>query len=75
MYIYNLNFFCGFIVSSGVYYLSCRFFPIPATSDRWLEVGEEIRNMSVAYDNDSGSGDIEAEAAYAKGANEEIKSD
>jgi len=75
MYIYNLNFFCGFIVSSGVYYLGCRFYPIPATSDRWLEVGDEIRNMSVAYDNDSGSGDVEAEAAYAKGANEEAKVD
>ena len=52
-YIYNLNFFCGFIVASGTYYLLCRFFPIPATSDTWMEVGEEIRSVSVAY----GAGD------------------
>ena len=52
-YIYNLNFFCGFIVASGSYYLLCRFFPIPATSDTWMEVGEEIRSVSVAY----GAGD------------------
>ena len=48
-YLYNLNFFCGFIVASGTYYLLCRFFPIAATSDRWMEVGDEIRNPSVAY--------------------------
>lgn len=48
-YIYNLNFFCGFIVSSGTYYLLCRFFPVPATSDRWMEVGDEITDVSVAY--------------------------
>ncbi|KAL9088604.1 MAG: hypothetical protein Q9165_006124 [Trypethelium subeluteriae] len=50
-YIYNLNFFCGFIVSSSVYFILCRFFPIPATSDTWLEVGDDVRNLSVAYDN------------------------
>ena len=48
-YIYNLNFFCGFIVASGTYYLLCRFFPIPAVSDRWMEVGDAVRNPSVAY--------------------------
>jgi NCS1 family nucleobase:cation symporter-1 len=41
-YLYNLNFFCGFIVSSGVYYLCCRFSPIPATSDEWMEIGDQI---------------------------------
>ena len=48
-YVYNLNFFCGFIVAAGTYYLLCRFFPIPATSDRWLEVGDEITDVSLAY--------------------------
>ena len=48
-YIYNLNFFCGFIVAAGTYYLLCRFFPVPATSDRWMEVGDEITDVSVAY--------------------------
>jgi NCS1 family nucleobase:cation symporter-1 len=48
-YIYNLNFFAGFIVSSSTYYLLCRFFPIPATSKVWMEVGDEITDISVAY--------------------------
>lgn len=41
-YIYNLNFFCGFIVAALTYYALCRFFPIPATSDTWLEVDEDL---------------------------------
>ncbi|PNY27805.1 permease [Tolypocladium capitatum] len=38
-YLYNLNFFCGFIVSSLMYWGLCRLFPVPATSDRWMELG------------------------------------
>ena len=57
-YIYNLNFFAGIIVASLTYYLLCRFFPIPATSDHWMEVGDEIRHMSVAY----GADDVESGA-------------
>lgn len=53
-YLYNLNYFCGFIIASGTYYLLCRYFPIPATSDRWMEVGDEIRNPSVAYGAEDG---------------------
>ena len=49
-YVYRLNFFTGFIVSSSMYYLLCYYFPIPATSDTWLEVGDTIRNPSLAYD-------------------------
>ncbi|QIW95463.1 hypothetical protein AMS68_000981 [Peltaster fructicola] len=40
-YIYNLNFFCGFLVAAGMYYLLCRISPIPACSDTWLEVDED----------------------------------
>ncbi|KAF2126569.1 uracil permease [Dothidotthia symphoricarpi CBS 119687] len=47
--IYDLNFFCGFIVASGMYWLLCTVFPIPATSKVWMEVGDEITDMSVAY--------------------------
>ncbi|TLS28384.1 hypothetical protein PpBr36_01439 [Pyricularia pennisetigena] len=50
-YIYRLNFFAGFTVSSLVYYLCCRFSPIPATSDRWMEVGDEIEDVTVAYND------------------------
>jgi NCS1 family nucleobase:cation symporter-1 len=52
-YIYNLNFFCGLGVSMGLYWLFCRFFPIPATSERWLEVADEIDDVRVAYDSGS----------------------
>ena len=58
-YIYNLNFFCGFLVSAGFYYLLCRLSPIPATSETWMEVGDEIRNVSVAY----GAQDYDEESA------------
>lgn len=47
-YIYNLNFFCGFLVASTVYWLLCKISPVPATSDVWMEVGDEIRTVSVA---------------------------
>ena len=51
-YIYELNFFGGFIVASTVYWSLCRAFPIPACSDRWLEVGDEISDVSLAYGED-----------------------
>lgn len=55
-YIYNLNFFCGFLVAGGTYWALCRYFPIPATSTRWMEVGDEV--SSVTYgDDEEGSGD------------------
>lgn len=49
-YIYRLNFFAGFIVSSLVYYLLCKYFPIPAVSDRWFEQKDAAdRRFSVVY--------------------------
>jgi NCS1 family nucleobase:cation symporter-1 len=54
-YVYNLNFFCGFIVSAGMYWALCRLFPIPACSDRWMEVGDEIDDVRLAYDADDTS--------------------
>lgn len=53
-YIYNLNFFCGFIVSAGVYWILCHFFKIPATSDHWLEVDDNGRNNSLVYGSEEG---------------------
>lgn len=49
-YIYNLNFFCGFIVSSLTYWILCKISPVPETSDTWMEVGEVIDDLHVAYD-------------------------
>lgn len=56
--IYDLNYFCGFGVAFGVYWILCKIWPIPATSNTWMEVGDEITEISVAY------GDSDDEARY-----------
>ncbi|KJZ80001.1 hypothetical protein HIM_00715 [Hirsutella minnesotensis 3608] len=48
-YLFNLNFFCGFAVSSVVYWVLCRLSPIPATSKRWMEVGHDMDDVHLAY--------------------------
>jgi len=63
-YIYNLNFFCGFIVAGGTYWLLTRFSKIPATSERWNEVGDEISNVSVAYGVGEGVSDEESATGW-----------
>jgi NCS1 family nucleobase:cation symporter-1 len=66
--IYDLNFFAGFLVASIVYYALCKISPIPATSDMWCEVGDEILDLSVAY-SDSEPDKYDEEAAHgSKGA-------
>ncbi|KAI0159851.1 permease for cytosine/purines, uracil, thiamine, allantoin-domain-containing protein [Xylariaceae sp. FL1272] len=55
-YIYNVNFFSGFIVSAGVYWLCCKLSPIPNCSEKWLEVGYQIEDIRLAYDDDGASG-------------------
>ncbi|KAI0426943.1 permease for cytosine/purines, uracil, thiamine, allantoin-domain-containing protein [Xylaria sp. FL1042] len=58
-YIYNVNYFAGFIVSSLTYWVCCKFFPVPACSDKWLEVGDQIEEVTLAYDdNASAAGSI-----------------
>ncbi|KAG6002716.1 hypothetical protein E4U21_002825 [Claviceps maximensis] len=52
-YLYNLNFFCGFIVASAMYWMLCRLFPVPETSNKWLEVADDIDDLRVVYNNDS----------------------
>ena len=66
-YIYNLNFFCGFIVSASTYYALCNFFPVPATSDVWMEVGDDITDPTMAYGNETGS-EYDEERATGKDA-------
>ena len=70
--VYNLNFFCGFIVAAGVYYLLCWVSHIPATSDHWLEVDEDAtgRNASLVYGIDGS----DTENGYEHNS-EEFKSD
>lgn len=70
-YLYNLNFFCGFIVASGSYWALCRVFPIPATSDKWMEVGDEITEVSVAYAGNDGFDEESATGSeFAKGGDD-----
>lgn len=70
-YIFNVNFFAGFIVSSGMYWALCKFFPIPAVSERWMEVGDEVDDLRVAYnDNQSGSQEFDDEPGDDKKAYE-----
>lgn len=78
-YIYRLNFFCGLIIAGASYYLLCHFFPVPATSDVWMEVGDDIVDPLMAYDETGSENDEEravdnahskvvnvTEAAYGK---------
>lgn len=62
-YVYNLNFFGGFIVSATVYWGLCKVSPVRATSDRWMEVGDEIDDLRLAYDTNSSSQDFDEERA------------
>ncbi|KAJ5557377.1 hypothetical protein N7494_001292 [Penicillium frequentans] len=43
VYIYNINYFSGFIVSGAVYWLLAKLVPLPATSKKWNEVPYEMR--------------------------------
>lgn len=47
-YVYNFNYFGGFFVSAAVYWVICRFFPMPATSDNWMELGD-FDDVSIAH--------------------------
>lgn len=73
-YIYNVNFFGGFIVSSSVYWGLCKLSPIPATSDKWLEVGEDLDDVRVAYDANS-SQDFDEERMTGAGPHSKVSDD
>lgn len=66
-YIYRLNFFSGFIVSAGIYYILAKIFPVPATSPtgKWLEVGGEIRNPSLVYGSEGDAEDAVQRVGYS----------
>ncbi|KAL1638649.1 uracil permease [Diplodia intermedia] len=71
-YIYNVNFFAGFIVSSAMYWALCKISPIPATSEVWMEVGDEITDVRLAYDDRVSDGyDEEVVTGGAKGVGPE----
>lgn len=53
--VYRFNFFAGCGVSAGVYWALCKVWPVEATSECWMEVGdldgdgEEVVGVGVAY--------------------------
>ncbi|EMF17950.1 uridine permease Fui1 [Sphaerulina musiva SO2202] len=52
-YLYNLNFFGGFIVAAAIYWILCKIKPIPACSDIWREVDNDVE-----YDEDDVDDDV-----------------
>lgn len=50
-YIFDLNYFTGFGVAVGVYYVLCSFFPVPATSKVWMELGVEDEDFRPQYED------------------------
>ena len=56
-----------------MYYLLTRFFPIPACSDKWLEVGEDISEVRLAYDDGSSDNYDVKSGAVAGTATEQRK--
>lgn len=47
-YVYDINYFSGFIASGAVYWILAILFPLPATSDKWNEIPYELHHMSGA---------------------------
>ena len=56
-YVYNFNYFGGFFVSAAVYWGLCRIFPVPATSDHWMEVGD-FDDISITYGESTSHEDV-----------------
>ncbi|KAM0297994.1 hypothetical protein ACHAPM_009276 [Fusarium culmorum] len=73
VHVYQLNYFCGFGVSMLVYYALCKLSPVPATSDRWMEVGDEIDDLRLAYNSRSPSYDEENATGEPSKAAEDTK--
>ncbi|KAJ5191458.1 uncharacterized protein N7498_010443 [Penicillium cinerascens] len=46
VYIYNVNYFSGFFVSGGVYWILTKMVPVPATSNNWNEIPYLARAVS-----------------------------
>lgn len=74
-YIYNLNFFCGFIVAAGFYYLMCRIWPVPGARSQWSEPTpervEEMLGFSTTIDATSLDYNDDTKSGYEKRKNED----
>ena len=72
--IYDLNFFMGFLVAGVVYWGLCRVSPVPATSEVWCEVGDEIAEVSVVYEDGEDLGKLDEEAVIGgKGVDARVR--
>lgn len=60
-YLYNLNFFGGFIVAAAIYWILCKIKPIPACSDIWREVDNDVESGEDDYDDDDDVSDARDE--------------
>ncbi|OAA53670.1 uracil permease [Cordyceps fumosorosea ARSEF 2679] len=67
IYLFNVNFFGGFIVSSAVYWVLCRVFPIPETRKKWSEVLESDTESDLPSVTRSSSDEQVAVSMWAKG--------
>ncbi|KAF9886344.1 hypothetical protein FE257_011603 [Aspergillus nanangensis] len=67
-YIYNINYFSGFIVSAVMYYILTLVVPVPGTSSTWHEVDVDVDNLTVAYGE-------EVDAYYPYEVPEQVKRD
>lgn len=74
-YIYNINYFSGVIVSGGMYWILCYFFPIPATSDKWHEVDIDYEDVSVAYGQEVMDGDRTSNYGERRSISDSLPSD
>jgi NCS1 family nucleobase:cation symporter-1 len=77
MYIYDFNFFGGFIIASGTYWALCKFFPIRACAESWFEDSDESRDLSISdFDDDAVSPDVEDHIRFGKRVTEsEVEND
>ncbi|KAJ6786330.1 hypothetical protein PWT90_04720 [Aphanocladium album] len=65
-YLFNINFFCGFIVSSIVYWLLCKLFPVPETRKQWSEVIESDAESDLPTATRSSSDEKDAASVRAR---------
>lgn len=61
-YIYNINYFSGFIVAAAIYWALARSFPVPAMSEVWNEIPYTGGSMHVTEGKDVAEADEVEEA-------------
>ncbi len=52
-YVYNVNYFCGYIISAVMYYILCHFFPIPGNNEKFHDEYMYVEDFHVALTSSS----------------------